>query len=354
MSAAGTRQDDLHAAAGQLVADAFAFDGAHVFRMGGNGRPRLPLGDEPLESGLIEDWRRSGLNAFLHPFGILHPDMHVGQVRLLAMWNAFIAGHDEALLRIDQAGDFDRIRATGRIGVLLATHHGEPFRSVDDVDYFSGLGLRCCNLVTFGQNRLGAAVDEPAGGGLTAFGRAVVGRMNQVRMAVDISHCGDRTRRDAIEASATPALMSHANPAACCPNPRNVGDDVIKALAAAGGVMGILPLRMLLTPSEPATLGHYVDHIAYVCDLVGPEHVGLGLETPFEGFDSIPPQHQMPLPSYLRNPGEQRKLDLPELCHVGRLNTIVAALLQRGFSDRDVRGIIGGNFERVLREVLAT
>lgn len=337
----------------QLVDSSFVFDGAHIFRVGGPGKPRLPLGNEPLGHELIGEWRRAGLNAFLHPFGILHPDMHVGQLRLLAMWNGFIADHADALMRIDEPEDFDRVRASGRIGVMLGSHHAEPFRSVDDVDYFCGLGLRSCILVTFGQNRLGTAVDEPAGGGLTAFGRAVVERMNAVGMAVDVSHCNERTRRDAIDASAKPVLMSHANPAALCPNPRNVGDEVIKALAARGGVMGVMPLRMLLTAQEPATLDDYIDHVAFVCDLVGAGHVGLGLETPPEGFDSLPPENQLPLPSYLRNPGEQRKLDVPELCHIRRLDTVVEALIARGFDDQIIRGIIGGNFERVVRQALA-
>lgn len=347
-----TDDGDFGARATGLVDSAFTFDSAHVFRIGGPGKPRLPLGDEPLEPGLIADWRAAGMSAFLHPFGILFPDMHVGQIRLLAMWNSFIADHTDALLRIDEPADFDRIRATGAIGILIGSHHGEPFRSVDDVDYFRGLGLRSCNLVTFGQNRLGTAVDEPAGGGLTAFGRAVIERMNRVGMAVDVSHCNERTRLDAIAASAKPVLMSHANAAALCPNIRNASDAVVRALAAAGGVMGLLPLRMLVTAAEPATLDGYLDHIRHVCDLVGPDHVGLGLETPFEGFDSIPAANQMPLPGYLRNAGEQRRLDLPELCHIRRLDTITAALLRRGFAEPAVRGIIGGNFERVLRVIL--
>ncbi|MBM5810631.1 MAG: hypothetical protein FJ191_01500 [Gammaproteobacteria bacterium] len=352
-TAIAATDDDPGGRAARLVAAAFTFDSAHVFRIGGPGRPRLPLGDEPLDASLIADWRAAGMKAFLHPFGILHPDLHLGQLKLLALWNSFIADHGDALLRIDEPADFDRIRTTGTIGVLVGSHHGEPFRSVDDVDYFCSLGLRSCNLVTFGQNRLGTAVDEPAGGGLTAFGRSVVERMNRVGMAVDVSHCNERTRLDAIAASAQPVLMSHANAAALCPNVRNVSDAVIRALAAAGGVMGVLPLRMLVTPAEPATLDDYLNHIAHVCELAGPDHVGLGLETPFEGFDSIPAANQMPLPGYLRNAGEQRRLDLPELCHLRRLETIAAALLRRGFDQAAVGGIIGGNFERVLRAILA-
>lgn len=87
-------------------------------------------------------------------------------------------------------------------------------------------------------------------------------------------------------------------------------------------------------------------------DLVGPEHVGLGLETSPEGFDSLPLERRIPLPSYLRNEGEQRRLDLPELCHIGRPYTVVEALLARGLGDHEVRGIIGGKSERVPRAAL--
>jgi membrane dipeptidase len=350
-TAAAVRRDDTGDRAKRIVDNAFVLDATQVFRVGGPDKPRLPMGDEPFDASLIGEWREMGIKAFLHPFGIFHPDMRNGQIALLARWNGFIADHSDDLMRIDTAEDFDRVRKSGKIGVILGSHHGEPFHKVDDVDYFCGLGLRSCILVTFGQNRLGTAIDEPAGGGLTAYGRAIVARMNQVGMAVDVSHCSDRTRLDAINASSKPCTMSHANPAKLCPNPRNVSDEVIKAIGARGGVMGVMPLRMLLTPQEPATLDSYVDHIAYVCDMIGPEHVGLGLETPPEGFDSLPAANMIPLPSYLRNPGVQRKLDLPELCHRRRVETVVARMLDRGFAEADINGIIGGNFERVLREI---
>lgn len=353
MTTAARRQDDAAETAARIVDSSFVFDSVQVFRVGGPGKPRLPLGNEPFDASLIDDWRAAGVNGFLHPFGIFNPtDMHNGQIGLLARWNGFIAEHTDDLMRIDGAADFDRVRESGKIGVMIGTHHGEPFRNVDDVDFFYGLGLRSCILVTFGQNRLGGAVDEPAAGGLTAFGKAIVQRMNQLGMAVDVSHCNDETRRGAIDASSKPVMLSHANPAALCPNPRNVADDVIKALAARGGVMGVMPLRMLVTPQEPTTLADYVDMVDYLCDLVGPDHVGLGLETPPEGFDSLPVENQIPLPSYMRNPGVQRKLDLPELCHVRRLYTVVEEMVRRGYEEATIQKIIGGNFERALREIM--
>ena len=345
--------DEVTVRAARLVDDAFVFDSVQVLRTGGPGRPRLLFGTDHIAAEYFDDWRASGIKAFMHPAAVMEPDMHLGMLRTMSRWNAFIADHTDRLLRIDEPEDFDRIRASSKLGVMLGSHHAECFRTPDDVRYFCELGLRCCILVTFGQNRLGTAVDEPNGGGLTAFGRAIVERMNAVRMAVDVSHCNDRTRLNAINASAQPVLMSHANCLALCANPRNVGDEVIRALAARGGVMGIMPLRMMLTAEEPTTVDHLVDHVAHICDLVGPGHAGIGLEAPIEGFDTLPPENQIPLPSYMRNKGEQRKLDLPELRHVRRIYTIAEAFVRRGFSDVDLRGILGGNFERVLRTILA-
>src|SRR5690606_29986911 len=149
------------------------------------------------ETGMIDEWQSAGLNGFLHPFAVFSPDIYLGQVKVLAMWNGFIADHSDRLMRLDEPADFDRARESGKLLIMLGSHHAEPFRTPDDVNYFASLGLRSCILTTFGQNRLGTAVDEPNGGGLTHYGRAIVARMNEVGMAVDVSHCNDRTRRDA-------------------------------------------------------------------------------------------------------------------------------------------------------------
>ena len=345
-------QDDAGSRAARLVDDSFVFDSVQVLRTGGPGRPRLLFGTERIGEEYFADWKAAGIKAFMHPAAIFDVDIYLGTLKMLSRWNAFVADHTDRLLRIDEPADFDRIRSTGKLGVMLGSHHGDVFRSPEDVRYFMELGLRCCILVTFGQNRIGTAIDEPAGAGLTAFGKRIVASMNEVGMAVDVSHCNDRTRLDAINASSKPVLMSHANVHAICPNVRNVGDEVIKGLAARGGVMGIMPLRMMLTAQEPTTVEHVVDHIAYICDLVGSQHAGIGLEAPIEGFDTLPPENQIPLPSYMRNPGEQRKLDLPELRHARRVYTIAESLVRRGFTDDEIRGILGGNFERVLREIL--
>ena len=352
-NSAARQQDDPTAHASKLVDETFVFDSVQVLRTGGPGRPRLLFGTDHIGTEYFDDWKAAGIKAFMHPAAIFETDLYLGMLRMLSRWNSFVADHTERLVRIDEASDFDLIRSSGKLGVMLGSHHAECFRNADDVNYFCELGLRCCILVTFGQNRLGTAIDEPNGGGLTAFGKGIVARMNAVGMAVDASHCNDRTRLDAINASSKPVLMSHANVLSLCANPRNVGDEVIKALAARGGVMGIMPLRMMLTEQEPTTVEHVVDHVAYICDLVGPQYAGIGLEAPIEGFDTLPPQNQIPLPSYMRNAGEQRKLDLPELRHVRRVYTIAEAFVRRGFADADIRAILGGNFERALREILS-
>ena len=348
--AAGMSQDSSLKVS-ELMEQAFVMDAAAVFRVG-PGRQALPTTDFRLHTSLIDDWEEQGVSAVSHPSGVFDADIYTGHIKMLALWNSFIADNHHRLIRLDKPESFDQVRASGKIGVSIGTHHADIFRSLDDVNYFYELGLRSCILVLFGQNRLGTAVDVPDRGGLSGWGKHVIRRMNEVGMAVDVSHCNNETRLGAIESSEKPVFFSHANPLGVCKNVRNVTDDVIRAMAERGGVLGVMPIRMMVSDDEPTTLDDYIDHIAYICDLVGPEFVGIGTEAPIEGFDTLAPEHQIPLPSYMRNEGVQRKLDLPELYGNGRFYLLTEHFVRRGFSDGDICKILGDNFERALREIM--
>jgi membrane dipeptidase len=352
---------ETRARAGRLVRDSFVFNATEAPRTGGPGKPRMNFtGLDVIEEVMIEDWRRQGYDALIIPQGILDvatlcpvADPLAHAMRVFGRWNGFVAAHPDDLMLITRPESFDRVRASGRIGFLVGTHNaGEIFRTVDDVDLFHDVGLRHGLLTCFGQNRLGTSADEGEGrdGGLTRFGRAIVERMNKLGMAVDVSHCGLKTRREAIDASAKPALITHGNAAAVCPGPRNNPDEILKALAANGGVIGLMFWRPMVRSEEPVTVEHALDHFDHVCQLIGPQHVGLGLETPMEGFDScenaLRPASKV---SYLET---VRSMDIPELCGHDRIRTLVAGLLRRGYADADIAGILGGNFERVFRRIL--
>lgn len=346
--------------AARLVEESFVFNTTEAVRTGGPGKPRMNFtGLDVIEDVMIEDWRKQGFNAVLIPQGILDPasmapvaECFSHAQRVFGYWNAYVASHTDDLMLITRAADFDRVRDSGRIGFLIGTHNaGELFRTLDDIDAFHQIGLRHGLLTCFGQNRLGTSADEGEGrdGGLTRYGRAVVERMNKVGLAVDVSHCGAKTRREAFDASSKPVLITHGNAAAVCPSPRNNSDEMLRTMAATGGVIGLMFWRPMVSSAKRVTVEHVLDHFDHVSQLIGPQHVGLGLETPLEGFDScenvVGASSQV---SYLKT---VRRMDIEELCDHRRIYTLVEGLLRRGYSDADVAGILGGNFERAFREI---
>ncbi|MCC7413948.1 MAG: membrane dipeptidase [Gammaproteobacteria bacterium] len=361
-AAASTKSDDdTRSRAARLVDEAFVFntteapasfvDGKHIMNF---------TGLAPLHASMVADWRRQGLNAVLVPQGMLDPanmcpvaDPINHAMKVFGRWNTFVAEHAGDMQLLTTPASFELAQASGRIGLLVGTHNaGEIFRTVDDVDFFyNEVGLRHGLLTCFGQNRLGTSADEGDGrdGGLTRFGRTIVERMNAVGMAVDVSHCGLKTRRETFDASSKPVLITHGNVAAICPSSRNNSDEMLQALAAAGGVVGIMFWRPMVRLEDPVTVEHVLDHFDHVCQLIGPRHVGLGLETPMVGFDacenSFGPARQV---SYLK---DVRSMDIPELCGHERVRTLVAGLIRRGYRDEDIIGILGGNFVRVFKEI---
>jgi membrane dipeptidase len=172
----------------------------------------------------------------------------------------------------------------------------ERYRSsgtLDDVDLFHGLGQRVSQLTYNARNLIGNGSTERRDDGLSDYGLAVVSRMNQVGMAVDVSHSGDRTTLDAIEASTRPVLITHSNCRALVPgHPRCKTDEAIRKMAAAGGVMGITGVRMFVRAEEPTTIEHVLDHFDHVARLTSVEHVGLGSDMDLDGYDDLPAEDQ--------------------------------------------------------------
>jgi membrane dipeptidase len=353
--------EEVRARAARLVEQSFVFNTTEAPVSHASGQPIMNFtGLEPLEPQLIADWRRQGYNALLVPQGMLDvsnmcpaPDIHNHALRVFGRWNTFVAEHAADMMLLTTRASFDQAQASGRIGLLVGTHNcGEFFRCVDDVDFFyDEVGLRHGLLTCFGQNRLGTSADEGDGrdGGLTRFGRAIVERMNKLGMAVDVSHSGLRTRREAFDVSSKPVLITHGNAAAICPTSRNNSDEMLKALAASGGVIGIMYWRPMVRLEDPVTVEHVLDHVDHICQLIGPQHVGLGLETPMVGFDAC--ENSKGAARQVSYLAKVRSMDIPELCNHDRVRTLVEGLIRRGYGDADIAGILGANFVRVFKEI---
>ncbi|NKB89697.1 MAG: dipeptidase [Acidobacteria bacterium] len=299
-------------------------------------------------------YRSSGITSFHVAVGVgggREPELAVSNY--LAAYNGFVAAHSDDFMRIDSADDFSRAKANDKIGILLGVQNAEHFAfNLDMVDQAWALGQRVSQLTYNSRNRIGNGATERVDGGISDWGAAVVQRMNQAGMAIDVSHCGDATTMDAFELSEQPVLITHSNSRALVPNhPRCKPDEAIQAMARSGGVMGITSVRNFVLDHEPTTLDSMLDHYDHVARLVGVEHLGLGSDIDLYGYDSIDPELYAQLKAYYKGSYAFRdKIDIEGVDHPQRCYDLTEGLIARGYSDDDIIGVLGGNFIRVLGE----
>lgn len=281
------------------------------------------------------------------------------QIEFCARWNGFIATHSDRFTRIDRAEDFASVRSSGKLGIIISSQNAEHFESVDDVKLFHELGERVTQLTYNFQNRIGAGFLEHRDGGLTVYGHRIVERMQEVGIAVDLSHCADRTTLDALDAATGPVVFSHASPRALLPGFRRCKtDEAIRKLAALGGVTGIPFIRFMIRPEPPVTVDDVVDHFEYVARLVGVEHVGIGSDLDLQGWGMprTPPDGGSPAdqPNFERYNAffrDDGAVNIEGLDHPRRVFDLTEGLVRRGFSDEEIALMLGGNWVRVLSRI---
>jgi membrane dipeptidase len=295
----------------------------------------------------------SGINVIHPAVGMGGPGAYDSALQFFAAWNGFIANDDEHFMRIDSASDLKRVKKSGKLGVILGLQNSEQFRRPDDVDFFRGLGQRVSQLTYNARNLIGNGSTERRDEGISDFGVSIIERMNKVGMAVDVSHCGDRTTLDAFEISKKPVLITHSNCRALVPgHPRLKTDEAIKKVGEAGSVMGITGVRMFVKGDEPTTVEHVLDHFDHVRKLIGPEHLGVGSDIDLYGYDAMPPELNKQLRAgYKGSYAFREKIDVEGLNHPKRMFDLTEGLMRRKYSDADIEGILGGNFERVLMQI---
>ena len=311
------------------------------------------LGLVTLNFRKLRDWQRGKLDfrtddirrlkdsgvTILHPaVGYNRGDIFRASYDDLSGWNAFVDAHPDVFLRIRSAADIDRVKASGRIGILLGQQNSGHFRTVDDVDAFYAMGQRVSQL-SYYRNRLGYGCYDDADMGLTAYGCQVVQRMNRVGMAVDISHCGDRTTLEALDASSSPVLITHSNCRSLANHRRCKTDEAIRRMAAKGGVMGVTMVGTFVCSSRAATINDVVNHIDHIARIAGMEYVGLGSDVDLDGRDANS-----------ANP----KFDLEGIHCSRKIYDLVETMVRRKYTDQHIQMVLGTNFQRALRKVTAS
>ncbi|HUZ35269.1 MAG TPA: dipeptidase [Streptosporangiaceae bacterium] len=277
-----------------------------------------------------------------------------------------IARYPDRLELALSAADVERIFAAGKVASLLGAEGGHSIAcSLGALRVLHRLGVRYLTL-THNANVPWAdsATDEPAAGGLTAFGRQVTGEMQRLGMLVDLSHTAAETMRDAFDVAEAPVIYSHSSARALCDHPRNVPDEMLARLPGNNGVCMVTFVPAFVSqqcreweqelaaemerrgedtmnrasraaakqeyarahPAPRATLAQVADHVEHVRAVAGVDHVGLGGD--FDGTDDLPD-------------------GLPD---VSCYPALIAGLLDRGWSEQDCARLAGGNVLRVMRE----
>ncbi|GAA0372151.1 dipeptidase [Bacillus horti] len=264
--------------------------------------------------------------------------------------------HQDLVIRAETIDDLYRAKREGKIAFITSLEAATQIENeVDRVDVLYGFGVRCMGIAYSEANALGAGLREENDSGLTQLGRQVVQRMNKLGITIDVSHCGDQTSLDVINESSKPIFITHAGARAIWDTRRLKPDNILKACAEKGGVIGIeaAPHTTLTEQNSSHSIESVMDHFEYTVNLVGIDHVAFGLDTLFgdhvglhsllSGQLSIGKSHQGPkfekveYVKGLENPAE------------AYLN-VVRYLVKKGYSREDISKVMGGNILRVLKE----
>ena len=268
----------------------------------------------------------------------------------IVLWERALTENSDVIRRIHTADDIESAKNEGRVGIIYGFQNASPIE--DELAYvsvFRTLGVRIVQLAYMYQNLVGAGCLEPRDPGLSAFGRDLVKELNRQAVAIDLSHCGPKTTMEAIEASSTPVLFTHANPKAVLDSKRNKSDEELRFLAERGGVVGAVTFPTFVATKDP-TLDDWFRHVDYLVNLVGEDHVSIGtdfVEGQPEGFLDRGLGRHVPAGMVPGWPWQYPR----GIASVDDFPNITAGLLQRGFGESVARKVLGGNLLRIYREL---
>jgi membrane dipeptidase len=280
-------------------------------------------------------------NDIIHDMGIRYSDI----------------AHQKMLYRAETIDDLVAAKKTGRIAMVSSLEASTMIENeIDRLDILYGFGVRIIGIAYSEGNSLGCGLKEKNDGGLTAFGRKCVQRMNKLGMAIDISHSGDQTSLDTIEVSDHPIFITHAGARALWNTRRLKPDNVLIECAKKGGVIGIeaAPHTTLTKKNTVHSIEPFMEHFEYTANLVGIDHVAFGPDTLYG--DHVGLHHVFA--NVLSIKAAHGNLDFEEVEYVKGIENptegmtnIVRWLVSHGYSDQDIAKVVGGNIMRVLKQV---
>jgi membrane dipeptidase len=303
--------------------------------------PLRPLDERFLPQ--LERCRQAGITAVTLNAGFGEQTL-AEYVRMLATFRRWLGERSQEYRLIEKVEDIVDAKRQGQLAVCFDIEGMNAIEGqLDLIQLYYDLGVRWMLIAYNNANRAGGGCQEPDGG-LTDFGRLVIDEMSRVGMVLCCSHTGYRTAREAIDYSSGPVIFSHSNPRALHDHPRNIPDDLMRSCAARGGVIGINGIGIFLGDNDNSTEA-LVRHIDYAVQLVGDDHVGIGLDYVYDSaeLDEYVQKMSATFPDGLGYRSGVKMVE-PE-----RLPEVAEALMAKGYDADSLAKILGGNLLRVAR-----
>jgi membrane dipeptidase len=285
-----------------------------------------------------------------------------GTLESLASLEALAEKHPDAFAIVRKHSDIALAKKESKLGILPGFQDTAFFEeNPERVEIFRNLGVRIMQLTYNNRSVFGDGCLEPGNAGLSKAGIAAVKKMNEIGIAVDLSHSGYRTTSEGIAASTKPVLISHSGCAAIYPHPRSKPDEILKSLADRGGYFGVYLMPYLVASPTVPTRQHVLDHLIHAINVCGADHVGIGSDGSIEkvvltavqkaDFDAdIARRKKLGIGA----PGEDRYPYVPDLDGPDHMLIIAEELERRGQPSSVIEKVLGANFQRVLGEIWGT
>jgi len=334
----------------------------YINALGGLSNPNVTEGPPVFDDRTVADAHASGVTAINITLGYVSgpADPHKASLGELEYWDSIRADLPGDLLLIRKADDLLKARDTSKIGVIYGFQNAVQIgQDLDHANLYAQRGVRVVQLTYNPANSLGDGSMAPQNRGLTEQGRAVIERLNQLNLMVDLSHSGEQTCLDAIRISKAPISINHTGCRALCDLPRNKTDAELKGVAERGGFVGIYFMPFLTLDGHPRA-SDVVAHIEHTLKICGEDHVGIGTDGSITAIDDLN-AYQAALAKEVAERAAagigakgERSDTYPfvvDLRGVDQFRKLDGLLSARGHSRRVIDKVLGGNFLSYARRV---
>jgi membrane dipeptidase len=335
----------------KIYRDCFVLDGNALASIGGVLRA-----DQADVTNVV---RESGVTALKSTLGDAAGDF-AAAVADIAAAEQLMEKRSDLFLKVRTHDDFDRARNEQKLGVIYSFESANMLEDkIERIELFRQLGVRVMQLTYNRRTPFGVGCLDGETDGLAELGRKAIAKMNELGVAVDLSHSNTRTTAEGIAASTKPPLITHAGCRAVYMHPRNKEDRELKALADKGGVIGIYMLPYITASPKQPMLDDYMQHLEHALNICGEDHVGVGSDVPFFRVDDSDLEEMKKATEKRKTdgiaaPGEDRPTYIPDLNTPRKMELIADSLLKRGHNSAVVEKILGNNFKRVFGEIWTT